>query len=52
MSSPSTSLVRQNFHKLCEDAINKQINTELYASYVYLSMVIIFFILLIRNKHN
>lgn len=34
-----TSQVRQNFHKDCEDAINKQINMELYASYVYLSMV-------------
>ena len=35
--------VRQNFHKNCEDAINKQINMELYASYVYLSMVCITF---------
>lgn len=35
-----TSQVRQHFHKDCEDAINKQINMELYASYVYLSMVI------------
>lgn len=33
------SLVRQNFHEECEDALNKQINVELYASYVYLSMV-------------
>lgn len=33
------SLVRQNFHEECEDALNKQINLELYASYVYLSMV-------------
>ncbi|CAG9761938.1 unnamed protein product [Ceutorhynchus assimilis] len=32
------SQVRQNFHKDCEDAINKQINMELYASYVYFSM--------------
>jgi ferritin heavy chain len=31
--------VRQNFHEDCEAAINKQINMELYASYVYLSMV-------------
>lgn len=31
--------VRQNFHKDCEDAINKQINLEFYASYVYMSMV-------------
>ncbi|XP_043289562.1 soma ferritin-like [Venturia canescens] len=29
---------RQNFHVECERAINKQINMELYASYVYLSM--------------
>ncbi|GLV37091.1 Ferritin 3 heavy chain homologue [Carabus blaptoides fortunei] len=34
--------VRQNFHKDCEDAINKQINLELYASYVYLSMAYYF----------
>lgn len=33
------SQVRQNFHEDCEAAINKQINLELYASYVYLSMV-------------
>ena len=31
--------VRQNFHQDCEAAINRQINLELYASYVYLSMV-------------
>lgn len=29
---------RQNFHQECEGAINKQINMELHASYVYLSM--------------
>lgn len=29
---------RQNYHEDCEAAINKQINMELYASYVYLSM--------------
>ena len=34
-----TSLIRQNFSADCEAAINKQINIELYASYVYLSMV-------------
>ena len=34
-----TNQVRQNFHEDCEAAINKQINMELYASYVYLSMV-------------
>jgi len=32
------SIVRQNFHEACEAAINKQINMELYASYVYLSL--------------
>ncbi|XP_052831730.1 soma ferritin [Octopus bimaculoides] len=30
---------RQNFSKACEEGINKQINLELYASYVYQSMV-------------
>jgi ferritin heavy chain len=30
--------VRQNYHEECEAAINKQINLELYASYVYLQM--------------
>ena len=32
------SQVRQNYHRDCEAAINRQINMELYASYVYLSM--------------
>ncbi|XP_002160295.1 soma ferritin [Hydra vulgaris] len=32
------SRCRQNFHEDCEAAINKQINAELYASYVYMSM--------------
>ena len=42
--------VRQNFHEECEAAINRQINLELYASYVYLSMVITTHIYnLIRN---
>nr|XP_012135100.1 PREDICTED: ferritin-1 heavy chain-like [Megachile rotundata] len=36
------SLVRQNFHEDCELALNKQINMELYASYVYLSMAYYF----------
>ncbi|KAF2880472.1 hypothetical protein ILUMI_25702 [Ignelater luminosus] len=36
------SQVRQNFHKDCEDAINKQINMELHASYVYLAMAYYF----------
>ena len=34
----SMSKVRQNFHSNSEAFINKQINMELYASYVYLSM--------------
>ncbi|XP_055519267.1 ferritin heavy chain-like [Leucoraja erinacea] len=33
-----TSQVRQNYHQECEASINRQINMELYASYVYLSM--------------
>ena len=33
------SIVRQNFHENNEAAINKQINMEMYASYVYLAMV-------------
>lgn len=32
------SLIRQNFHAESEAGINKQINLELYASYVYQSM--------------
>ncbi|CAP22182.1 Protein CBR-FTN-1 [Caenorhabditis briggsae] len=32
------SLARQNYHDEVEAAVNKQINVELYASYVYLSM--------------
>jgi len=34
----SCSLIRQNYHEESEAAINKQINMELYASYVYMSM--------------
>ena len=33
------SKIRQNYHEDCEALINKQINMEFYASYVYLSMV-------------
>merc|ERR1711892_124885 len=33
-----TSKIRQNFHEESEALINKQINMEFYASYVYLSM--------------
>jgi ferritin heavy chain len=32
------SIIRQNYHENCEASINKQINMELYASYVYLSL--------------
>merc|ERR1711973_774738 len=32
------SAVRHNYHEECEAMINKQINMELHASYVYLSM--------------
>jgi len=32
------SAIRQNYSEACEAAINKQINMELYASYVYQSM--------------
>uniref|UniRef100_A0A5F9CUL2 Ferritin heavy chain n=1 Tax=Oryctolagus cuniculus TaxID=9986 RepID=A0A5F9CUL2_RABIT len=38
MTSASSSQVRQNYHQDSEAAINRQINLELYASYVYLSM--------------
>jgi len=30
--------IRQNYHENCEANVNKQINMELYASYVYLAM--------------
>ena len=33
------SRIRQNYHEDCEALVNKQINMELHASYVYLSMV-------------
>jgi len=33
-----TSKIRQNYHEESEALINKQINMEFYASYVYLSM--------------
>merc|ERR1711890_92958 len=40
LTTPITTMthVRQNYHQDSEALINKQINTELYASYVYLSM--------------
>ncbi|XP_036885246.1 ferritin, mitochondrial [Sturnira hondurensis] len=40
--APGPSRVRQNFHLDSEAAINRQINLELYASYVYLSMAYYF----------
>ncbi|RVE71763.1 hypothetical protein OJAV_G00054920 [Oryzias javanicus] len=40
--SKMNSQIRQNFHQDCEAAINRQINLELYASYVYLSMAYYF----------
>jgi len=42
MASSSGNLVRQNYHQDCEVGINKQINMELYASYVYASMATYF----------
>jgi ferritin heavy chain len=36
------SQCRQNYHQDCEAGINKQINLELYASYVYQSMYFYF----------
>lgn len=38
----ANSMVRQNYHSECEGAINKQINIELHASYVYQSMSVYF----------
>ena len=35
----AASKIRQNYHEDCEALINKQINMELYASYVYMAMV-------------
>jgi len=35
-------MVRQNYHSDCEAGVNKQINLELYASYVYQSMYYFF----------
>jgi len=37
--SQCPSQCRQNYQEECEAGINKQINLELYASYVYMSMV-------------
>ncbi|KAK2103878.1 fts3-like protein [Saguinus oedipus] len=38
MTTASPSQLRQNYHQDSEAAINRQINLELYPSYVYLSM--------------
>uniref|UniRef100_A0A2K5PWV9 Ferritin n=1 Tax=Cebus imitator TaxID=2715852 RepID=A0A2K5PWV9_CEBIM len=38
VTTASPSQVRQNYHQDSEAAINRQINLELYASYVYLSI--------------
>ena len=47
------SQVRQNYHSESEAGVNKQINLELYASYVYQSMVSCrpFSLLLVRRLH-
>ena len=43
MATPKNlSVVRQNFHEETEAGINRQINMELYASYVYQSMSMYF----------
>ena len=43
MTTPTNvSVVRQNFHAESEAGLNKQINLELYASYVYQSMSLYF----------
>jgi ferritin heavy chain len=39
---PTTSACRQNYPPECEAGINKQINLELYANYVYTSMAFYF----------
>ena len=36
------SRIRQNYNEDCEALVNKQINMELYASYVYMSMAYFF----------
>ena len=35
----ATSQVRQNYHAESEEGINKQINSEFFAMYSYMSMV-------------
>merc|ERR1712126_696742 len=36
------SQIRQNYHEECEALVNRQVNMELYASYVYLSLATYF----------
>merc|ERR1712029_1009598 len=42
MGTIMASRIRQNYREECEALINKQINMERYASYVYLSMSVFF----------
>ncbi len=42
MSTPTTSVVRQNFHVDCEALINRQVQMELSASYTYQSLAMHF----------
>jgi len=37
-NQPLNNLVRVNYHEDCEGLVNRQINLELYASYVYLAL--------------
>jgi ferritin len=46
------SVIRQNFHDEVEANINRQVNVELKASYIYQSMVILFFFELIKKLKN
>ena len=41
-----TSRIRQNYKEDCEALVNKQINMEMYPSYVYMSMVGLRYLLL------
>merc|ERR1712228_495919 len=42
MGSEMASRIRQNYKEDCEALVNKQINMEMYASYVYMSMAYYF----------
>ena len=48
----SVSRVRQNYREECEAEINRQINMEFYASFVYLSMVSADCVVMTRQKHR